>query len=92
MRLTPKDRSITGTSEGDGNMGKLDLLYAHGMLCSHAEEHTYQDKDVAKRLCDVINNFQSELKDHLIPNAKPFIVKHYVQGFYSVEPLGGWDG
>ena len=68
-----------------------DLLYAHGCLCDYAQRvnRTCElNVEEAQRLCEVINHFQRELKDHLIKNAPMF---HLAPGMGSyIEPIGGW--
>lgn len=72
-----------------------DLLLAHGCLCAYArsDEAEFEDIEHAIRVRDTINNFQAELKDHLIPDAKPFEVVSTTFHFgtiYTVRPKGGW--
>lgn len=72
-----------------------DLLFAHGCLCAYArsDEAEFEDIEHAIRVRDTINNFQAELKDHLIPDAKSFEVVSTTFNFgtiYTVCPKGGW--
>jgi len=73
------------------NMPVVDLLFAHGMLCHWAEVHRHMGKEEAERLCSVINSFQIELEDYLIPNSKAFHVVKTPWRAYRVEPIGGWN-
>jgi hypothetical protein len=62
-----------------------DLLYAHGCLCEYARNNTF-DLWEAHRSCDVINNFQNELRSRLKPDACDFTTNGY-----RVYPIGGWN-
>ena len=46
-------------------LSKNDLLYAHGSLCAYASDDSFHRKEDAERLCEVLNNFEVELKEHL---------------------------
>lgn len=69
----------------------IDLLYAHGLLCDWIRGRI-MEKTFAKRHCEVINNFQNVLRPFLVSNASNFhVVGTQHVGFYTVEPIGGWD-
>lgn len=89
--------------EDDMTISTLDLLYAHGFMCSFVKgEQTgdipeFEEIEEAIRLKDVINAFQTELKDHLVPDAKPFevtsstiTIRKEKITVYVIEPVGGW--
>jgi len=66
-----------------------DLLFAHGCLCDYARNTIIPTEHHANRLRDVLNNFQRELKEHLMPGAPSFQVI-VGRGGYLVKPVGGW--
>ena len=68
-----------------------DLLYAHACMCEYAHKVNRTCElsiENAQRLCDVINNFQRELKDKLRPNAPMFHLAPDMGSY--IEPIGGW--